>query len=159
MTGSPVPITGPLVDFFEADDWPVVFDANLGCYVARFQGSQATWTCKAYALDEESRFVFYSIAPVHADEAHRDALLEYLMRANDGLIIGSFELSFSTGEIRFRTSVDVDEATLEQPIIKHLIYANVQAMDRYLGGMMLVLADGASPEDAIARAERPEDGQ
>ncbi|MGE5597187.1 MAG: YbjN domain-containing protein [Hyphomicrobiales bacterium] len=150
-------IAGALVAFFTEEDWPAVYDANAGHFVIRFQGSQAQWTCLAYPLEEDSQFVFYSIAPVFADAAHRPAVAEFLMRANYGLVLGNFEMDYSDGSIRYKTSIDAAGAELTNDLVRPVVHANVQAMDRYLPGLMLVLADGASPEEAIAVCERPAD--
>src|SRR5262245_1286024 len=142
-----------LGSFFSEDGWPAVFDTDLNRFVMLFQGTQAEWACFAYALEEDKQFVFYSVAPVLADEPHRPAVAEYLSRANYGLVLGNFELDFDDGDIRYKTSIDVEDAELTPELIRHVVYANVEAMDRYLPGLMLVLADGASPAGAIQRVE------
>ena len=148
-----------LATFFSEDDWPAVFDTDLHRFAMRFQGKQADWACFAYALEEDHQFVFYSVAPIQADEAHRQAVAEYLMRANYGLILGNFELDFDDGDIRYKTSIDVEGSELTSELIRHVVYANVQAMDMYLPGVMLILADGGSPLDAIARVESDANGR
>jgi len=147
------PIAVALGEFFSDDDWPAVFDATAGHFAMRFQGTQAQWTCLAYPLEDDRQFVFYSVAPVRADSAHRAAAAEYLTRANFGLVLGNFEMDYADGEIRYKTSIDVEGAELLPELIRHVVYANVQAMDMYLSGLILVLADGATPEQAVARAE------
>jgi hypothetical protein len=149
----PGDIAVELGSFFSDDGWPAVFDADAGHFAMRFQGSQAEWTCLAYPLEDDHQFVFYSIAPVRADEAHRARVAEYITRANFGLILGNFEMDYEDGEIRYKTSIDVEGAGLSGALVRHVVHANVQAMDRYLPGLMLVLADGATPEAAIDRVE------
>lgn len=80
---------------------------------------------------------------------------EYLTRANYGLPLGNFEMDFSDGEVRFKTSLDVEgeEYMLTPAMIKSLVYSNVLTMDRYLAGMMAVIYGDASPEQEIAKAE------
>ena len=150
----PNEIAVELGSFFSDDDWPAVFDSEAGHFAMRFQGTQAEWTCLAYPLEEDQQFVFYSIAPVLADEHPRAAVVEYLTRANYGLVLGNFEFDFSDGRIRYKTSIDVEGAELTFELIRHVVYANIQAMDQYLPGLMLVLADGATPAEAIERSER-----
>ena len=145
-----------LASFFSDDDWPAVYDYDAGHFAMRFQGTQAEWTCLAYPVEEDQQFVFYSIAPVRADEEHRAAVAEYLARANWGLVLGNFEMDFDEGSIRYKTSIDVEGAALTGELIRHVVYANIQAMDRYLPGLMLVLADGASPVQAFEHVESEE---
>ena len=145
-----------LASFFSDDDWPAVFDYDAGHFAMRFQGTQAEWTCLAYALEDDKQFVFYSLAPVRSDEDHLAAVAEYIARANWGLVLGNFEMDFDEGSIRYKTSIDVEGADLTSELIQHVVYANIQAMDRYLPGLMLVLADGASAVQAIKHVEGEE---
>ena len=70
------------------------------------------------------------------------AVAEFITRANYGLIIGNFELDFSDGEIRYKTSLDVEGDRLSQALIKQLVYTNVLTMDQYLPGILAVLEQG-----------------
>jgi len=74
-------------------------------------------------------------------------------RANSGTIVGNFELDFAEGEIRYKTSIDVEGDRLSSALIKQMVYANVTMMDRYLPGIMSVIYSNVSPSDAIAQIE------
>ncbi len=146
-------ILGEIIDFFTEDDWP--FTKIKGEPVLRmaFQGENGKWTCYAKARVEQEQFVFYSICPINAPENKRLAVAEFLTRANSGMIIGNFELDFADGEIRYKTSIDVQGDFLSFELIKQLVYANVTMMDEYLPGIMSVIYGDVSPEDAIAQIE------
>jgi hypothetical protein len=118
-----------------------------------FQGDNGKWTCYAKARVEQEQFVFYSVCPVNAPESKRLAIAEFLTRANSGMIIGNFELDFADGEIRYKTSIDVEGDSLSSALIKRVVYANVTMMDEYLPGIMSVISGDVSPEKAI-RASR-----
>ena len=83
-------------------------------------------------------------------------MAEFITRANFGMIIGNFELDYSDGEIRYKTSVDVEEVEVTDPLVRHLIYANVLTMDKYFPGLMRVLYGGISPVEAIEEVEAAE---
>jgi len=142
-----------IIDFFTEDDWP--FTKIKGEPVLRmaFQGKNGKWTCYAKARVEREQFVFYSVCPVNAPENKRLAIAEFLTRANSGMIIGNFELDFADGEIRYKTSIDVQGDFLSFELIKQLVYANVTMMDEYLPGIICVIDGDVSPEDAIAQVE------
>jgi hypothetical protein len=142
-----------IIDFFTEDDWP--FTKIKGEPVLRmaFQGDNGKWTCYAKARVQQEQFVFYSVCPVNAPENKRLAIAEFLTRANSGMIIGNFELDFADGEIRYKTSIDVQGDFLSFELIKQLVYANVTMMDEYLPGIMSIIYGNASPEDAIAQIE------
>ena len=80
-------------------------------------------------------------------------MAEFLTRANSGMIIGNFELDFADGEIRYKTSIDVEGDSLSSSLIKRLVYANVTMMDEYLPGIMSVIYGDVEPKDAIAQIE------
>lgn len=70
------------------------------------------------------------------------------------MITGNFEMDFDYGEIRYKTSVDIDGDELTQDIIKRLVYANVTMMDEYLPGIINVIEKDVSPVDAIRFIEQ-----
>jgi hypothetical protein len=118
-----------------------------------FQGENGKWTCYARVREEQEQFLFYSICPVNAPDSKRMAIAEFLTRANSGTIIGNFELDFTNGEIRYKTSIDVQGDSLSFELIKQLVYANVTMMDQYLPGIMSVIYGEVEPKDAIAQIE------
>ena len=146
-------ILSVIINFFTEDDW--AFTKIKGEPVLRmaFQGKNGKWTCYAKARTEQTQFVFYSICPVNVPESNRLAIAEFIARANYGTIIGNFELDFASGEIRYKTSIDVEGSTLTFPHIKQLVYTNVMMMDEYLPGMMSVIDGGVEARDAIAQIE------
>lgn len=118
-----------------------------------FQGENGQWTCYAKARETQEQLVFYSICPVKVPEYRRMVVAEFLTRANCGMIIGNFELDFADGEIRYKTSIDVEGDRLSFPLIRQLVYANLKMMDAYLPGIMSVIYSSVLPVDAIASIE------
>jgi len=146
-----------VIKFFTDDDWSFAKVQGEPTLRMLFQGKNGTWTCYARTRVEQSQFVFYSICPVKVPKPKRRALGEFIARANSGMIIGNFELDFTDGEIRYKTSIDVEGSTLTFPLIKRLVYTNVIMMDEYLHGITSVTKGDASPEDAIAQIETQTD--
>lgn len=142
-----------LLTFFQEDSWnPTQIDDDPVLRMG-FNGDNGQWICYAQAREEQDQCVFYSICPITTPEAHRTPMAEFLTRANYGLIIGNFELDLNDGEIRFKTSLDVEGTELNAALIKSLAYANVLTMDRYLPGIMAVASGHASPIAAIEQIE------
>jgi hypothetical protein len=142
-----------IINFFTKDDWPYTKIKGEPVLLTAFQGENGKWNCSAKVREEQEQFVFYSICPINAPENKRIAIAEFLTRANFGMIIGNFELDFADGEIRYKTSIDVTGDSLSSELIKQLVYANVTMMDEYLPGIMSVINEDVSPEDAIAQIE------
>ena len=79
--------------------------------------------------------------------------MNFLTRANYGLLIGNFEMDYNDGEVRYKTSIDVEGDRLSKALVKRLVYDNLAVMDRYLPGVLSVIYGGASPTEAIAQVE------
>ncbi|HMA36622.1 MAG TPA: YbjN domain-containing protein [Chloroflexia bacterium] len=149
----PTPIFEPMQAFFKEDEWPITPVEGRPMLRMNFRGTNGRWMCLAQAREEQQEFIFYSVCDVNAPEERRAAMAEFLTRANYGLYLGNFEMDYSDGEIRYKTSIDVEGATLTAPLIKSLVYANVSLMDRYLPGIMSVLYAGTAPLEAIRKIE------
>jgi len=80
-------------------------------------------------------------------------MAEFLTRANYGLVVGNFELDFTDGEIRYKTSIDVEGDCLSKALVRAIVYTNIIMMDKYMPGIMALLYANVSPVQAIARAE------
>jgi hypothetical protein len=142
--------------FLKADDWPYNLLEGRSIYKTGFEGKNGQFTCYAQERDEQQQFVFYSVFPVRAPENQLADVAEFINRANFGMIIGNFELDYSDGEIRYKTSVDIEDVDLSDPLLRHMIYANVLTMDKYFPGLMRVLYGGISPVAAIEEVEAAE---
>jgi hypothetical protein len=140
--------------FMQADDWPHS-EVNETTLRTGFNGKNGKYSCFARAREEQDQFAFYSQCQINAPEDRRAAVAEFITRANYGMIIGNFEMDFSDGEIRYKTSVDVEGTELNAALLKQLFYANVYMMDKYLPGLMKVCFAGADPAEAIAEIENP----
>jgi hypothetical protein len=140
-------------DFFKKDEWPATKLENQPAMSMNFQGQNGRWSCYARVEEEKEIVLFYSYCPMKAPEDKRPILGDFLTRANYGLYIGNFEMDYNDGEVRFKTSVDVEGDELSFALMKRLVYDNVGVMDKYLPGVMAVIYGGASPTEAIAKVE------
>jgi hypothetical protein len=142
------------IAFFQADNWPFEQIAESSVLHTSFQGRNAQWECFARTQESPQRFLFYSLCPVSVSEEKRQLISEFLNRANYGLAIGNFEFDFDDGEVRYKTSVDIEGSDLTFSLIKRLVYANVVTVDQYLPGIRAVIDDDISPAAAISQIER-----
>ncbi len=141
------------ITFFKEDNWPFQQLEGQPILQIGFQGENGQWTCFAMAREEQAQFAFYSVCTARAPEARRPALAEFLTRANYGLIIGNFELDWTDGEIRYKTSMDVEGDRLTPALVKQMAYANVVTMDRYLPGIMRIIYGDVAPDQALAEID------
>ncbi|MFW5720070.1 MAG: YbjN domain-containing protein [Candidatus Dojkabacteria bacterium] len=125
-----------------------------------FEGDNGSWECYMRYKELQQRVIFYSVCPINATEKSLDQVTEFVIRVNDGLIIGNFELHLESGLIRFKTSVDVDGVNKDfKNILRNLAYANVMIMDLYMPGIMLVISRAASAKEAIEKIEGEKEAQ
>ena len=139
--------------FFEEDGWPFREIEGEDALDIDFEGENGRWSCLAIAREDAEQFVFYSLLSNDVRDDAKAAVMLFVTQANWGLPIGNFEMDVETGEIRFRTSIDVEGDRLTHALVKQLVYANVALMDRYLPGINAVIG-GELPFVAIDAVER-----
>ena len=139
--------------FFETDDWESYQVGDLPILNLPFTGRTAQWMCYAQVRETQGHFVFYSVCPVFTPADRQHAIVEFITRVNYGLVIGNFEFDYEDGEIRYKTSVDVEGETLSLGMIQHIVYANLVMMDHFLPSVLRVLYGNADPATEAARAE------
>jgi len=155
--------TGPIFDamteFFEDEDWSSQWLEGKPVLSLPYAGANGKWVCFAQAREEQQQFVFYSVIPVNASPETMKAVVEYITRANYGMIMGNFEFDYRDGEIRYKTSIDVEGVTLTAPLIRQVVYANVLITDRYLPGLLRVIYAQADPATEIQAIEDSPDSE
>jgi hypothetical protein len=142
-----------LVRYFEEDEWAFSPLQDRPLIIVTASGEHGMYTCYAQAREEHQQVVFYSLYAVKAREEKRMAAMEYITRANYGLVVGNFEMDLSDGEVRYKTSLDVEGEELTSGLIRLLVASNLATSDHYLPGYMLVLYGNLSAEQAIAEIE------
>ena len=148
-----LPIFDTIEGFFIADDWDFRKMDDVPVLSMGFTGRNGNWTCIAEARELQCQFVFYSIMPVNAPEDCRADIAEFITRANYGMPVGNFEMDYTDGEIRFKTSIDVEGGELTPALFRQVVYTNVILTDRYLPGVMSVIYGGKHPMDAVDEIE------
>ena len=147
------PVFSAMVEFFEDDNWPFTPVAGEPVLSMHFVGQSGHWICYAQAREEQQQFVFYSVCPMAMPDFKREAVAEFITRANYGMIIGNFELDYNDGEVRYKTSLDVEGTVLNSALIRQAVYANVLMMDRYLPGLLNLVYTDITPAQAVAQVE------
>lgn len=145
-----------MLAFFKSIEWPINLTQNPSRVQIDYEGDNANWQCFAEVQEDNSHFAFYSVCPQSAPEEKRAAVAEFLSRANYGLLLGNFEMDYNDGEVRYRTSIIVDNNEDLSLVINHLVYANVGIMDQYVVALVVLLNEDVTAEQAIALAESPE---
>ena len=135
-----------LLQFF--DDWFFTQNDEEAFLRLSYSGKHGSWDIYAQARDEQGQFICYSVYPQMVPEQQRPAMAELLTRLNYGLILGNFEMDYADGEIRYKTSVDVEAGELTPELIKPVVYANLGTMDHYWPALAAVAEGRAEPQKA-----------
>lgn len=132
-------------------DWEETTDPEV--MRAAVASANGEWSLYVVCREEYGRCSIYSQAPWRTPETVRIAMAELLARINYGIAIGNFEMDFSDGEIRFKTSLDVAGGRLSRAMFEALLDANLAAMDAYLPALEAVRDSRMTPAEAVAAVE------
>lgn len=105
-----------------------------------FTGENGSWIVLVRTDEEKHLCVVYSVYPELVPEEHRNGMAVFLIEENYDLAVGSFELDPADGELRYRTSIDVENDRLTRELFGQLFKTNVVMMDHYFH----VLHDGSA---------------
>ena len=139
--------------YFTDEEWYFMQMNNQPILQMSFQGKNGKWTCYAQVNETQSIFFFYSVCPVNCPPEKRSTVGEFLTRANYGLKVGNFEMDYTDGEIRYKTSLDVENDRLSHALVSNHVNANLLTMDHYISGILMVIYGDISPIDAIDKIE------
>lgn len=140
--------------FLEEDNWHPTRLNDKYIYKVAFSGKNGFQNCYAIIRTDLEQFLFYAVSPIKAPEDVRPAIAEFITRANYGLRIGNFEMDYSDGEIRYKSSLDFEGVEFLGEMIRTAIYPAVQTLDRYMPGLMRVMFGGLTPVEAIYEIEQ-----
>ena len=134
-------------------EWTYTVADGGGAVVWSVSGEGATYRVAAIVDERQEQLACYVICPNKVPSERRLAASEVLTRANYGLRLGNFEMDFDDGEVRFKTSVDVEGGELTPLMVHTMLAAGLGTVERYYGALMRVVYGGAPPADAVREAE------
>lgn len=91
--------------------------------------------------------------PVAVPVDRRAAVGEFLLRVNYSLRLGSFELDFHDGEVRFRISDAFGERPVAEEMLTYWLLAATKTVDGFFPVLMRVIFAHMSPEQAVEQGE------
>ena len=151
MTG----LFSALIDYMEEENWKYEILEGETIIRFHFKGNAGRLLCYGEVDEQKNWLLFYSYMPVNTPPERLGEMAEFVTRANRGMRIGNFELDYDDGEIRYKTSIDVEGGTLAGKMIDNLLRANLSTINRYFDGIMGVIYSDHSSEDLIKQIEAP----
>ncbi|GBO53270.1 hypothetical protein APA_1177 [Pseudanabaena sp. lw0831] len=136
--------------FFADEGWTIYALKGETTFGTIYKGQEREFICYARIYVDAEQLIFYSIFPEVVPESRRSPVSEFLTRLNFGLLIGNFEMNFLNGQIRYKTSIDVEGDRLTAELIGQLVRANLNTMEGAHQHISIVINGELSPEEAIA---------
>jgi len=151
MTG----LFSTLIDYMEEEEWKYEILEGETIIRFHFKGRAGRLLCYGEVDEEKCWLIFYSYMPENSPPEKITAVAEFLSRANRGMRIGNFELDYDDGEVRYKTSIDVEGGELSNKMIDNLLRANLTTIDRYFSGLMELIYGEKPAAEIIKRIETP----
>ena len=102
---------------------------------------------------DTERFLWYLNFRSEVPSKLRGEMSEFLTRANSGLVVGNFEMDWTDGAVRFKSSVDFTEEELSATLIRNAIVSAMDVVEHY-GELLEQVARGKlSALKAAAKAD------
>jgi len=91
--------------------------------------------------------------PNNIKKSKRTLVAELLTRINYGLKIGNFEIDLDDGEVRYKTSIMLEDESWTREIIRPVVFYNLSMMDQYWVALQSVVEGRYAPDKALELVE------
>jgi hypothetical protein len=149
-----VPLFDAIRKFFEQDGYEFRLLASHQALEMGVAGDNGSYRLVCVVDAERTIVRFLTFVEGKVPDARRRDVMEFLTRANYGLLLGNFEIDLNDGEVRFKCSIDVEGAEITHTQYQNLLYVSVSTVDRYFPGLQRVIQGSADPAAAIAEIEQ-----
>lgn len=120
------------------------------------KGKNAEWACMIRCFEPSARLLVYSLYPRQVEDGVRSRISELLCRVNYGLILGNFEMDWDDGELRYKTSMDIESIALNRTVLRNLVYGNFHSFDMYFNAIAQGLDTERDLDIIVMEAENPD---
>jgi hypothetical protein len=80
--------------------------------------------CAFHISEENKQIIFHSFFPIKIPSNKSKAVIMLLNNINCETTVGNFELDTNTGNVRYRTSLDVENTELNNHLLENMLLAN-----------------------------------
>lgn len=143
-------------DFLKKQDWQFTQVEGKNILLFGISGKNGNFQCIADLIEEENKFIFFSVCGANTPTNKRKETIELLNVLNYKLFFGNFEMEIQDGEIRFRTSLLFNHIELNVDIIEEIVMSNIITMDKSLPSIMGLLFGEITVEKALEFSNQEE---
>lgn len=112
-------------------------------FAMQVSDGEREWGCLLRFFEREQLLAVYSIFPFSVPDTHRGEMLAVLAYLNYDLVIGNLELDVHDGEVRFKTSLDLEVTGLSELVLSYLLQSNFSVTSRLHDTLLAVVAKSA----------------
>ena len=145
-----------LISYLNSQGWRYTVRNDDGdCYVASmgFNIDNRLKSIDIHTIAEPSCIQSIGVAPINASRTEYDMVVEYITRANYGLMIGNFEFDYEDGEVRFQSCLPSWDGQPNQENIESIVDMPYHMFKNYGDGLVKAIMGFGNPEEDIAAAE------
>ncbi len=142
-------------DCLQSEDWSFDHDLENSRLHGRVNGDSATFTWFLHATEDGdlNGVRIYSDIPVNIPEQRRPAIAELLTRINEKLGSGNFEMDYLSGQVRYKTTLDLMDGVLTHAMLMRIFLINLSTTDRFMQTIMGVTFGSMKPDTALEMLE------
>ncbi len=146
-----------VADYLDRHEWACTSNEEQGLFSIALSSAAATYRMyvKVCYADSICNIMAISALPVKAPADRWPAITESLQRINFTLMQGTAELDFSNGEIRFRTLVTTEGASLSDTLLDYVVGDSFELANRYTAPLLAVAFGNAAPDSVLDMAQVP----
>jgi len=134
-----------------------IFELEEGLYHIGFLSDSAVFSSQIYINEKRRKLEIQTIIPLKTDKNKLAVLADLIVRINNNLFLGRFDLDFDTGVVICKTSIIVGKDNLNNDTLKHLFYSNWAAASVYFGAINAVIFQNITPKTALAMMDEDSD--
>ena len=143
-------------EYLQENDWQFTQVKDKDIFLFGIAGKNGNFQCIADIVEDEHKFIFFSVYGANVPPEKRPQLLELINYLNVNFFVGNFEMDYQDGEIRYRTGVYLEFIIPNKNMIDQLIMTNIITMDKYLPALTGVMFGGLSTLQAIDLVDKSE---
>lgn len=138
--------------YLNGNDWNFEYDDSHSVFKMGFSVKNKLKGAKIFIICRETGVSFWFVLNLSGDEATAQEVMEFLTRANYGLVNGAFEMDLDDYEIRYRIYLSCEDVP-STDLLDRQIDTGLYMLKRYGDELLAVLFGMKSAADAIKAAE------
>lgn len=141
-------------DYLDKNDWNYEFESAKNIIRCGVNLECKLQSVKVYVLFNENGFTVVVCPAMRAEESSRNAVMEFITRANYGVRNGNFEMDIRDGEVRYKIYINAKGMdSMPEEIVEDSIMIPVMMFEKYGNGLAAVMLGFSDAETEIKKIE------